>query len=262
MRNFLGALLCLGMSVTVHAQTALVLAPPTPKYNLLPHLPFPRFQIGPVTKTFYANFSEEQVKLYEPLDSKVHCPQTNSVIKRVYDRIVKANNLDTFFHLNNINMKLVVLCPNGYGDNARAATGILIISAAFVKTFMQTEDELAMILSHELSHVLQASDYKYLTNKLTYNLRMSVQEEDHADENALVMLSNAGYDPHSAYQYEWRYLQTLSVDEAMNIDTHSPPVLRPALAKLFVERHRLQKKSATKFSTEILQAFAEEVDQN
>jgi predicted Zn-dependent protease len=158
--------------------------------------------------------------------AELECPRTSQWIRRVFNRLLGANSLDHFFSSQNRNVELVILCPNGNGAVASSTADTVLISAAFVKNFMSTEDEVAFLLGHELAHVLAGGHLEFVARNRPPNRYESQKAESQADENGLVLAAKAGYDPLTSINFMKRLSRAMPEEGAWAETSHPPVVLR------------------------------------
>src|SRR5262245_26707367 len=92
------------------------------KYNTLPHPPVSRLSLGSITQEILKYNTAQRIQAFSIYDSRDWCPKTNAIIKRVYDRIIMANDIDKFFFLEDIHMNIFVRCPASLGFSAKGST--------------------------------------------------------------------------------------------------------------------------------------------
>ncbi len=234
-----------------------------PKYNLLPHPPVTRTQFP---RPFMDMASTADLILVQKIKANVStsdCPVTNRLVRKVFDRIVTGNDLERFFRVENFNVELFVLCPSARGEIATTyGSKVIVIGAPFILLHLNSEDELAQVLSHELSHVLSAAFLKSSFNKLYRHFPLvNPNEEREADENSVVLMTNANY---RAYDLNFiRTLARLAPEEAAfgNFDSeyHTPLVLRTNQINNFAQWRGISKIAPTPFSVNLKTQLLNEI---
>ena len=131
------------------------------------------------------------VSRYDSLDSKWNDELISGYVTRVLDRILASSNLPgDFVELN------IETCPQT-GASIRSG-GIVTMCLPLVLTF-ETEDEIAFILAHEISHWIKSvGNTQANTGGKVEPILLSKTEEVWADELALDLLINANYSPEGA----------------------------------------------------------------
>lgn len=135
----------------------------------------------------------------QPADAA--CPKTQRYVEGILDRLIDASSLRQAMQHADFPVHLAVTCGVVDHPDAEMKAGVLEVSAELILA-MASEDEIAAMLGHELAHYTLAHGAKRLAvhARLTpYAARvMSVTHELEADAEGLILLTNAGYDPHAA----------------------------------------------------------------
>jgi beta-barrel assembly-enhancing protease len=99
-------------------------------------------------------------------------------------------------------------CPGQFQIDARAsgldagANDIMVSITPAMMDYMPTDDELSVVVAHELSHVLL--DHKHREEMAPKQLRTKDVESE-ADRLSVWLVANAGYDPQAAIRFWTRF---------------------------------------------------------
>jgi hypothetical protein len=147
---------------------------------------------------FHDEFMADHAAL---LPAAVACPQAQRYAKGILDRLIGASALRQALHDADFPVHLVVTCGVLDYPDAEMRAGVLEVSAELILE-MSCEDEIAAMMAHELAHYTLAHGAKTLEayDRLTpYSYRaLSISHEFEADAEGVILLANAGYDPHAA----------------------------------------------------------------
>ena len=119
----------------------------------------------------------------------------------------------------------------GAGKNAQADGQLIHVSAAYFENY--SDDQVAVVLAHELSHnilrhrlrLLAAGVKGGLLKEFGQNARLTRQVEEDADRLSVYLLRNAGYDPASAVRF-WRDHGGGIADSLLRSRTHPSAAAR------------------------------------
>lgn len=163
------------------------------------------------------DFQEKSAK--EAKKAALECPAITKVLTKIFDRIVEANSLQKFIN-DGPGMGLVVDCHDPkYGVALKKSKGphcnyynAIVIGSGIVKG-LDSEDEIAFVISHEMAHVLQghseinwnfSEQHKDMDTKSRAYRRLRkpivTEQEAQADELGVILMGNAGYSPLKAPQ--------------------------------------------------------------
>lgn len=169
--------------------------------------PVDRTQVNPkALETYYGGRETIDKALKNSNWNMKGCPVTTSYIHRILTRLVVSSNLGNYMSDQKAPIFLEVACHEGleassvFSAPASLSFGRLKIAGAFMKLF-GTEDEIAFVIAHELSHYLLAHDilsWDWSEKDIgQIFLRKKLRERD-ADMVGLQLLTNAGYNPNGA----------------------------------------------------------------
>lgn len=137
------------------------------------------------------------------------CPAVSKLIFKIFDRIVEANGLRESLEPDSPVFKLDMRCLStlsGGGSDAGSNSLGLSIPASIVEA-LQSEDEIAFMLGHEMSHVI-LKHYKVRPESRRSPLPEAVwvnqtgvgsQTEKEADGLGTILVANSGYDPRASH---------------------------------------------------------------
>ena len=136
-----------------------------------------------------------------PLPGEIACPLAQRYAQRILDRLIEGSRLRQAVQDADFPMQVVVTCGVADFPDAEIKAGMLEISAELILA-LSSEDEIAAMMGHELAHYTLAHEAQKLQThwRLTrYAARVqSINHEIEADTEGLILLANAGYDPHAA----------------------------------------------------------------
>lgn len=144
-------------------------------------------------------------------EAKQRCPETASIIEHIYKKIIVKNHLQEFLKTGP-GFQLHVTCnddreyaPAGYSVGAYASMTHLVFPSSLVRG-LNTEDEIAFVIAHEMSHVLMGHTENLLDinewgRTINYKkelfepkmLEVTAFSESQADKYAAFLMWNAGY---------------------------------------------------------------------
>jgi predicted Zn-dependent protease len=129
------------------------------------------------------------------------CPQTQRFAQGILNRLLSGSNLGPAMIRSDYPITMVVTCAIADFPDAEMKAGALTLSAELI-LLLQSEDEIAAVLAHEVAHFTLAHEHKKLENWHRINEfemnRMRIRHEEEADAESLVLLVNSGYDPNAA----------------------------------------------------------------
>lgn len=142
-------------------------------------------------------------------EARNNCPVTTDIYLSIFNRIIEANNLNKLNIKNNI--EIDIKCTNSelFPVDAHAWLNQVVIPSYLVMA-VENYDQLALIIAHEIAHVVL--EHTKETMDLTIELNKSgvsqfsndyekailpykTIHEAEADEMAIVLIANAGFNP-------------------------------------------------------------------
>lgn len=177
-----------------------------PQEPLLHHVRTVQF----VERTRFAETEREQLRAFHrqfsaasqaPLPAEVACPEAQGYAQRILERLIEGSWLRQALQDADYPVQVAVTCGMADFPDAEIKAGVLEVSAELILA-MSSEDEIAAMMGHELAHYTLAHEAQKLRThgRLTHyaTLMQSIDHEFEADAEGLILLANAGYDPHAA----------------------------------------------------------------
>lgn len=125
--------------------------------------------------------------------SNRECPQESQKVETVLERIIQSNNFESIL-IGDLNYTAYVDCGNSQHSDARTSYGSTFLTLKKVQS--HTNEELAVVLTHELSHHLLAHDLDNVKEKTSAKDR-----ELEADINGYKIFINSGFANTIYYDY-------------------------------------------------------------
>lgn len=136
-----------------------------------------------------------------PLPAETACPLAQRLAQHILDRLIEGSRLRQVIQEADFPVHVVVTCGVANFPDAEIRAGVLAISAELILA-MSSEDEIAAMMGHELGHYVLAHEAQKLQTHRRLTQRaarmQSIRHEFEADAEGLILLANAGYDPHAA----------------------------------------------------------------
>lgn len=152
------------------------------------------------SETYSENVSSARKLRFEPATIEYHdryertCPKSKDLVRAIFKTIIAANDLTPFLR-EPFGVEIRLNCYARVGKSSAKMSGIIEISAADIRA-QDTIDEIAFIISHELSHLLLAHDEALIG--IYQGLAIGGLDlrkiEIEADAIAIALLANAGFD--------------------------------------------------------------------
>lgn len=143
----------------------------------------PEYELESYRQILKINFSEAQKKRYQ---SRNVCPVENQRIVSILNKLIRSNNLEPTLN-DDLDYIVYVVCEDRSEPDARTSYGSTILNYEMVKKY--SDEELAVVLAHELSHHLLSHDKDTVKKMIS-----GQQRELDADKNGLIIFLNAGLD--------------------------------------------------------------------
>ncbi|MBL7543370.1 MAG: hypothetical protein JNL11_06110 [Bdellovibrionaceae bacterium] len=118
------------------------------------------------------------------------CPNITQVVVRIYNKLIEANRLQSFVTSApqmNINVNCVRLSTKTQGTGVFGKSTIEV--APFDISLAQSDDEIAYVIAHEITHVIKFHSGISSEEKK--------RDELEADQNAVHLVVKAGYNPNA-----------------------------------------------------------------
>ena len=169
-------------------------------------------------------FHKAFIQLWQdPLPAAVSCPQAQHYVERVLDRLIEGSSLRQAIQRADFPVRPVVTCGIADFPDAEIKAGVLELSAELILA-LSSEDELAAMMGHELAHYTLAHDARKLqvhAGLTPYTARaLSIKHEIEADNEGLILLANAGYDPYAAVDALKKMREILLARRLRSDDAH------------------------------------------
>lgn len=161
----------------------------------------------PLARPAFTQQAHEQFLRYKallPLNlgdvSGKSCPQQVAVVRNIFNRIMKANNLEQFLTVDP-GLEISIGCIDKNIDSTGLRLGGFVSFPGVIVGKLPDEDQIAFILGHEISHYLLAHDelrihWKQIDKMITAEENQNTELQ--ADALGLQLIAAAGYDPYAS----------------------------------------------------------------